>query len=346
MSPQSSRTLRRHHEESAKTLPADEGDDDPKAGDVRDDLYNEDGQLVVYHSPCVDESPPRARRRRDTDPSSNRPVISRRSDAQRRAKAADGDSDEEDVIEYLPDRFDSQGRPLGGTRGHSVPRMHSRRGEFEYHSPRGPNGLRMRGQWGVVGTDNEAVERIVKNVTGVLEGKQSWLGLVGGLLSGSLLKGSDGDRGRINDRDHDRGGRKGVVSDDEEYYRRKDRRRGLERDGYAKDDGYRRRREDERGESSKQGAKTNRDNRKGRRWIDGDDDDDEYFHDGHDYDYGGRRNEKTSDDSDDDGWKKRRRDVRRARTWDVSEREVERDRRYRVRDQGRRRGKDWDDDND
>lgn len=325
LSPQSSRTLLRHREESAKPSSRNKDEQEPEDGD----LNREDAQLIPCHSSRIDQSPPRVRRRRNTDPSSNRPLISHR---QQRARASGEDSDEEDTIEYLPDRFDSQGRPLDGSaRGHSLPRMHSRRGDFEYHSPKGPGGLHMRGHWGVMGTDSEAVERIVENVTGVLEGKQSWLGLVGGLLSGSLLKGIESggrERGRIDDR-------RGAVSDDEEYHRRRDRK------GKERDDKYRRRGGDEVGESSKQGAK-----RRSRRRID--DDNDEYLDDGHDHDYGhGGSHGPNSDDSDDDGWRKRRRDVRRARTWDVPEREVERDRRHRDRDRERNntwRRRDWDDD--
>lgn len=90
----------------------------------------------------------------------------------------DSDSDE---VEELPERFDEEGRPLGGAVSSRSDRMHSRRGEFI-----GPG---MVGQWGVSGTDQEAVDRIVRNVTGVLEGRGSWLGLLGGILSGNLLQG-------------------------------------------------------------------------------------------------------------------------------------------------------------
>ena len=89
----------------------------------------------------------------------------------------------------LPDRFDAQGRPLDGSGTGAAPRLHSRRGDFEYRSPRGPGAFNMRGEWGVAGTDSEAVERIVRNVTGILEGRGSWLGLLGTILGGGLLEG-------------------------------------------------------------------------------------------------------------------------------------------------------------
>lgn len=186
------------------------------------------------------------------------------------------ESDEEEVIEMLPDRFDAQGRPLDGSlpisrRGGSGPQWHSRRGDFEYRSPRGASGINMRGEWGVAGTDIEAVERIVQNVTGVLEGRGSWLGLVRGILSGSLLEGLEGGRveprQRIADRDWD-----SDRSEDE------CRRRRRKRD----DDGFedrRRRRGDERGDSSRHAVGRRG---RGREWeyYDDDDDDDDRYHDG------------------------------------------------------------------
>lgn len=353
MSPQSSRTLRRHHEESAKTSPLNLSEDDEHDDKDVGSSSRGDTELVPFKyrsSLGGDASSTRPRRRRYTDPSSDRPLVSHARQRDRSLRRDSASDDEEDVVEYLPDRFDSRGRPLDGSglsRGHSLPPgMHSRRGDFEYRSPRGPDGLHMRGQWGVMGTDSEAVERIVKNVTGVLEGKQSWLGLVGGLLSGNLLKG-------IGDEDQDRGGRGrgsrgGVVSDDEEYYNsrrtgREDRkeRKGKERVGdYDRDDddvGYvsgrriRERGEDERGESSRQGAEGSQGygvKGRRRRWRGGDD-----YYDDHDnsdfYDY---------DDDSSGGWRKGRKDVRRARTWDVSGSE-------RIRDgDGPRRRRDWDDD--
>ena len=98
--------------------------------------------------------------------------------------------DEDEDVEELPERFGEDGTPLGGTVGSRSDRMHSRHGEFI-----GPG---MVGQWGVSGTDQEAIERIVRNVTGVLEGRGSWLGLLGGILSGNLLQGlgEDEDSGR------------------------------------------------------------------------------------------------------------------------------------------------------
>jgi hypothetical protein len=158
--------------------------------------------------------PTTRRGRRSTDPSSDRPLVSRR----RPRSDTSPDSDpEEDVIEVLPDRFDASGRPLdprdrasvaggGPSSGRMLP--HVRRGDFVYRSPRGASGWNVRGQWGVAGTDPEAVERIVRNVTGAIDhGRSGWLGLLGGLLSGS----ASGRQGRITEgadrgRDEDDGG--------------------------------------------------------------------------------------------------------------------------------------------
>lgn len=39
----------------------------------------------------------------------------------------------------------------------------------------------------MAGTDGEAVERLARDVQGVLEGRKSWIGLLGGLVSETLL---------------------------------------------------------------------------------------------------------------------------------------------------------------
>ncbi|KAK3680624.1 hypothetical protein B0T22DRAFT_415910, partial [Podospora appendiculata] len=177
LSPKSSQTLRRHREaqEAAKATPpspASGGDDGDRGKGKAVDNADNDEQLVPY----------RPRRRRDSDPSSNRP---RRSQQRLGGDAADDGNGESEDIETLPDRFDAQGRPIDRER----PRWHARHGNFEYHRTNPfrarseDGGFNMRGQWGVAGTDPEAVERIVRNVTGVLEGRESWMGLLSGLLS-------------------------------------------------------------------------------------------------------------------------------------------------------------------
>lgn len=193
LSPKSSATLRRHHEEQ----------------EAKSEISENNGNKNS------------SRRRRNSDPSSDRSLTSGHR-AHDKDASSDLETDDEEAIEMLPDRFDAEGRPLDGSspvRGRG-PAWHSRRGDFEYRSPRGANGVNMRGEWGVSGTDAEVVERIVRNVTGVLEGRGSWLGLVSGILSGNLLNGGEEDdkdgtrekrerpshreRGRIHDRERER----------------------------------------------------------------------------------------------------------------------------------------------
>ncbi len=212
----------------------------------------------------------------------------------------------------LPDRFDAQGRPLDGP-ALSRSSAHRRGGEFEYRSPRGAEGTNVRGAWGVAGTDAEAVERIVRDVTGVLEGRGSWMGLIGGILSGSLLKGPAGGgddgagQGRIADGEEDRRRRRRDDDRDESRSRRRredDRdesrssRRRREDDSPDKS-ASRRRRDDDRGESSRRAEDRRR--TRGRERDSYDDDDD-------DYDGGRKRRRWRSEDPGHRG-------VGRAQTW-------------------------------
>jgi hypothetical protein len=156
-------------------MPSDSSDGEPETPR---------GDLVPYHH--------RRRTRRASDPSSNRPLISRRHSDNDFSPTS---SDEEDEVEYLPDRFDAQGRPIDRY-GLGPPKIHSRRGEFV--GKRG--GWDVAGRWQVAGTDDVAVEHIVKKVTDVVEGRGSILGLLGGIISGSLLEGGEQDReGRLED---------------------------------------------------------------------------------------------------------------------------------------------------
>ncbi len=146
-----------------------------------------------------------------SDPSSNRPLITRR--RTRRDESPDSELSE-DEIEVLPDRFDAQGRPLdprgrpvGGRAGDS--RWHTRNGDFEYRSPRGRDGWNVRGQWGIGGTDPEAVERMVRGVTGAIQGGQGgWAGLLGGLLSGLQQPPDAHDQRRVEEDGQDDGSRR------------------------------------------------------------------------------------------------------------------------------------------
>lgn len=225
MSPQSSRTLLRHREEQRKATAAKANEEAEKdyfdlvqtPGDSDDARFDTlpakyrpvQTAAVIGDNDEEDEEdkthiPSRAnqiqktaaliqpqRGRRDSDPSSDRPVMPRlRSDFSRLGDDELSDSDE---TEYLPDRFDSQGRPLDGSdnvRGFGNGGWHTRRGEFQYQpNPSRGRMMDVRGQWGIGGRDAESVERIARNVTGILEGRgPSLMGIVGGLLRGGLME--------------------------------------------------------------------------------------------------------------------------------------------------------------
>ncbi|KAB5525608.1 hypothetical protein GE09DRAFT_1151916, partial [Coniochaeta sp. 2T2.1] len=116
--------------------------------------------------------------------------------------------------------------------------MYSRQGDFVYRSPRGgrQEGWNVAGRWGVAGTDDRQVEKIVEKVTSVIEGRGSVLGLLGGILSGSLLE-SGGDTER--EIDGEEGGMRRRRGRE-----RRERERLLEEEEYDYDDrrGERRRR--------------------------------------------------------------------------------------------------------
>lgn len=205
LSPKSSQTLALHRQQAA---------------------HHSDSESDYLDHPTPDseeasrELVPSPRSRRISDPSSNRPYHP--------SSYPDSVSDSDGTVELLPDRFDSAGRPLRP----GMPRMHTRRGDFVYKSPR-PEGWNVAGQWGVAGTDDKAVERIVRKVTGVVEGRESVLGLLGGILSGRLLESSGGeesDAGR-SEREVGGGRRRARIADGEDDGEAGRRRRGLRHQG-------------------------------------------------------------------------------------------------------------------
>lgn len=183
----------------------------------------------------------RKRRRSNSDPSSNRP----RSDNARKRGGRGGDDDEgsgsePEEVEQLPDRFDSQGRPVDRS---SRPRngWSERKGDFEYRNPK-PGGAQARGAWSVGGTDPDQVGRLVRDVTELIgdgppKGVGGWLGFAGrllgsGMLGGGGMEGSedggdgDGDDGRRRGgKDVRRVGYGGVSSEISRDERGKGRRR-------------------------------------------------------------------------------------------------------------------------
>lgn len=105
-----------------------------------------------------------------------------------------GDSVLDSDVEDIPDRFDRQGHSLdpNSPERQSGDRWTTRSGDFE-RRPQGRGDMDARGSWQVGGTDPEAVERIVKGVTGALGGKGGWMEVVGSVLGSGLLGGPAAD---------------------------------------------------------------------------------------------------------------------------------------------------------
>lgn len=117
----------------------------------------------------------------------------------RRRRHRDDDSSSDESIEELPDRFDRQGRPLDG-RSSRRRGWTRRQGDFQY-KPRHRDDWDIKGAWQVAGTDSQAVDQLVRGVTGALEGKSGWLGLIGNILGGLQ---EPEQRDAIEDGDHER----------------------------------------------------------------------------------------------------------------------------------------------
>jgi hypothetical protein len=178
LSPTSSRSLARIRKTAAASgsfthlYDHEDSDDDNipvrkyQPHDLSDDTYDSPGRSH------------RRRRRRNSDPSSDRPNQS--SKHRRRHKNPSGSlsSASEDEIEVLPDRFDEDGRPLDRY-GNSFSRSRS-------------NGDGGRGD-----KPTEMVERLASDFGDVMEGRKTWKDLLAGLLSehAGALTGSDGGSG-------------------------------------------------------------------------------------------------------------------------------------------------------
>lgn len=93
------------------------------------------------------------------------------------------DSDSEDV-EELPKRFNRQGESLDGQQVKQK-RWTSRSGQFE-RQPTKPGDWSMKGAWHIGGTNEAAVEKLTKDFTDALDGRKSWMNVVGEVLNGSL----------------------------------------------------------------------------------------------------------------------------------------------------------------
>lgn len=86
----------------------------------------------------------------------------------------------------LPDRFDSRGKPLDTRPARD--RWTTRKGVFE-RQPQHSGDWDVKGAWQVGGTDGEAMDRLMRSVTGALEGRRSWMGVLGDVLGEASLLG-------------------------------------------------------------------------------------------------------------------------------------------------------------
>lgn len=155
LSPTSSRRLAKIHKHS-------EGDPDSMHsghnGHAEPHNLNTKRDIPVNNSSDTDSRRHR-RRRRTSDPSSdrifNQPSKHRRRHHRASASQSPRNSSEEDEVELLPDRFDEQGRPL------------DRHGDIfsTFKSLRGLSGG---------GKQSEMVEKIVRDVGDVVEGRKTW----------------------------------------------------------------------------------------------------------------------------------------------------------------------------
>lgn len=141
-------------------------------------------QTYEQPDPSPDHRHRRRRRRRNSDPSSDRPS---RPHKHRRRRGASSDESasgsENSDIEVLPDRFDDDGRPIERDRDRERSNLAK---EF--------------------GGGNEMVEKVVRGVGEVVEGRKTWGQLLRGLVAETMIdpseaSGSDAERER-------RGGRR------------------------------------------------------------------------------------------------------------------------------------------
>jgi hypothetical protein len=170
MSPLSSRTMEQHHSSHAEHLAAAKASGNHEHGEHEHDFF--------HHSPSAGGSD--AFHRRSSDPSSDRPPSHFNNGGQAVAV-----SDPQDDIEVLPDRFDGEGRPLGGGPSASdwTGGWTTRSGEFARRRQR-PGDWGMRGSWHVAGTDPEAVERMAQGMIGALESRRGLLRFIGDVFAG------------------------------------------------------------------------------------------------------------------------------------------------------------------
>ncbi|KAI0454350.1 hypothetical protein F5B21DRAFT_504451 [Xylaria acuta] len=170
LSPESSRTLQRHREETNED-PSHVTDDENTSRHYQDSKRSKD---------------PYPRTRSSSEPASNRLTLTHRD--QRARSISPASSDDGDGIVDLPDRFDSSGRPLDPRERPSLHRSRSSYGEFEYR-PQHPGDLSLRGAWAVLPARGDSdVAQLVQTVGGLLQNQRGFLGTLGHLLQDGLRR--------------------------------------------------------------------------------------------------------------------------------------------------------------
>ena len=179
-----------HHREQSEREEEEIDEDE----EIEERGGNNDGRLSRFNTQS---------HRRGSDPTSNRSRNIHHSS-----------SDSESEVEDIPDRFDRHGQPLDprdrlrhSTGGGGA--MTTRSGQFE-RRPQHDGDWAIQGAWQVGSTDHEAVDRLVRNVTGALEGRGGWMSVLGDVL------GANGRLGDVDERSED---------DDNRRRRRRRRRR-------------------------------------------------------------------------------------------------------------------------
>ncbi|KPM42764.1 hypothetical protein AK830_g3829 [Neonectria ditissima] len=208
MSPRSEMTMERHHRDQLEAAKVEEA-----RRRAEQKTSDKEHGLVPFR--------PRRRRRQSTSSTSS--SSSDDSNADRKLRSRDDDSSSDGTVEVLPNRFDRDGEPLEG-RSATHHRWSSRRRDLEYRPPH-PGDWNVRGAWQAAGTEGEMIEQLMRNVTGVLEGKKSWIGALGDVLGGlegsrrpETIKGKG--KGKVRSKDE-----VDEDEDDEDQRPRKGRRR-------------------------------------------------------------------------------------------------------------------------
>ncbi|KAI0205842.1 hypothetical protein F4808DRAFT_470801 [Astrocystis sublimbata] len=98
-------------------------------------------------------------------------------------------SDSGNDIVYLPERFDSSGRPLGARGRPSLDRSRSSYGEIEYR-PQHPGDMDVRGAWAAMQADGDSdvAAQLMQTISGLLQNQQGFLGTLGNLLQDGVRR--------------------------------------------------------------------------------------------------------------------------------------------------------------